>query len=516
MSKKILMILGVLLLISLQSLTPLAAQDDGGTMVFAIPSFDTLDIHMSGDGNAMGVAWLLGATLVARDNEANYHPWLATSWETSEDNLLWTFHLRDDVSYSDGRPLTAADYAWTITRLLDPETGAPQAGRLRSVSHAVAVDDTTLEVHMKEPFPLLLEHLSNTGVVQPYHPEFYEEAGDQFGREFVGVGPYMLEEMATGESVTLVRNPDFNWGPPFVMNQGPYHIERIEFVIIPEPSTVLAGLETGEIDYAGVQASDVAHLRTLDHLTILEAPWQGMYPALHINMGKAPFDDIRVRQALNHALDRQLLVDVILEGHGRPQYGPLSSTIGGYWEGVEEIGYRYDPERAQALLAEAGFADGLEIEFKCLTPSFNTLCEVIQQLFSDVGITAEIVLVDASVFFGDALAGNYDVMTLGYGASESDILYRWFHTSRGGALNPSRAADPELDSILDNTRSDIANRDMWVNEAQRHLVEQAYVVPIYGPLTFVAVNNRVEGYLVNPANLATWAAFFNDATIVGE
>ena len=200
------------------------------------------------------------------------------------------------------------------------------------------------------------------------------------------------------------------------MNQGPYHIERLEFVIIPEPSTVLAGLETGEIDYAGVQASDVAHLRTLDHLTILEAPWQGMYPALHINMGKAPFDDIRVRQALNHALDRQLLVDVILEGHGRPQYGPLSSTIGGYWEGVEEIGYRYDPERAQALLAEAGFADGLELEFKCLTPSFNTLCEVIQQLFSDVGITAEIVLVDASVFFGDALAGNYDVMTLGYGA----------------------------------------------------------------------------------------------------
>ena len=153
-------------------------------------------------------------------NEANYHPWLATSWETSEDNLLWTFHLRDDVTYHDGRPLTAADYAWTITRLLDPETGAPQAGRLRSVSHAVAVDDTTLEVHMKEPFPLLLEHLSNTGVVQPYHPEFYAEAGDQFGRTFVGVGPYVLEGVSTGESVTLVRNPDFNWGPPFVDESG--------------------------------------------------------------------------------------------------------------------------------------------------------------------------------------------------------------------------------------------------------------------------------------------------------
>ena len=203
MSKKILMILGVLLLLTLAVPAPRSPHKmSGDTMVFAITSFDTLDIHMSGDGNAMGITWLLGATLVARDNEANYHPWLATSWETSEDNLLWTFHLRDDVTYSDGRPLTAADYAWTITRLLDPETGAPQAGRLRSVSHAVAVDDTTLEIHMKDPFPLLLEHLSNTGVVQPYHPEFYAEAGDQFGRDFVGVGPYMLEEMATGESVS--------------------------------------------------------------------------------------------------------------------------------------------------------------------------------------------------------------------------------------------------------------------------------------------------------------------------
>ena len=141
---------------------------------------------------------------------------------------------------------------------------------------------------------------------------------------------------------------------------------------------------------------------------------------------------------------------------------------------------------------------------------------MLQQLFSDVGIMITITLVEAGVFFGDALAGNYDVMTIGYGASETDILYRWFHTSRAGALNPSHADDAEMDRILDNTRTDVANRDMWVDEAQRHLVEQAYVVPIYNPLVFVAVNNRVQGYLENPVNLVTWAAFFNDATLAGE
>ena len=139
-------------------------------MTFVISGFDTLDIHHGGHGDTMSIGWLLGSTLVSRDHQAVYHPWLATSWEASEDGMLWTFHLRDDVTFHDGRPLTADDFVWSITRLLDPETGAPQAGRLRSVSHAVAPDATTLEIHMKEPFPLLLEHLSNTAVVQPYHP----------------------------------------------------------------------------------------------------------------------------------------------------------------------------------------------------------------------------------------------------------------------------------------------------------------------------------------------------------
>lgn len=513
MSKKTLLTLGILLLTSLLALSPLAAQDDGGTMTFAISGFDTLDAHLGGHGDTLSVGWLLGATLVARDNQAAYHPWLATSWETSEDGMLWTFQLRDDVTFHDGRPLTAGDFAWTITRLLDPETGAPQAGRLRSVSQAVAVDDTTLEIHMKEPFPLLLEHLSNTGVTQPYHPEFYEEAGDQFGRVFVGVGPYILEEVRTGEGISLVRNPNFNWGPPFVMNQGPYHIERMEFVIISEASTVLAGLETGEIDYASVQAGDVEYLRGLDHLTILEAPSQGMFPSLAINVSQPPFDDIRVRRAFNHAIDRQLLVDVLLEGHGQAQYGPISSTIGGYWEGVEEIGYRYDPERARALLAEAGHGDGLELELQCFSPVFNTLCEVLQQLFSDVGVTLNISLLEQGPLVSNIFAGEFLVSTMGYRASESDILYRWFYT---GTLNIPQGDDPELDRILVNTRSDLANRDMWVDEAQRYIVEQAYAVPLYAPLTFVAINNRVQGYLENPANLASWAAFFNDATLAGE
>ena len=129
MNQKTLLTVCILLLISLHSLPPLAAQDEGETMTFVISGFDTLDIHHGGHGDTMSIGWLLGSTLVSRDHQAVYHPWLATSWEASEDGMLWTFQLRDDVTFHDGRPLTADDFVWSITRLLDPETGAPQAGR---------------------------------------------------------------------------------------------------------------------------------------------------------------------------------------------------------------------------------------------------------------------------------------------------------------------------------------------------------------------------------------------------
>lgn len=497
----------------------------GGTMTVAIASEpDTLDIHMTGNGEVMQAVWLMGATLVARDTEANYHPWLATEWTTSEDGMTWEFKLREDVTFHNGKPLTANEYAWTINRLLAPETAAPQAGRLRAVANAEAVDDYTLRLNMAAPFPLLLEQLSNTGVVQPYDPEYVENADNNFGRTFMGVGPYRFVEWVTGDRLVLERNPDFNWGPEFMTNQGAYNIERIVFRIIPETATVLAGLEAGEIDYAVVPGREVSYLESLGTLNILESNTQGMNPSLHMNLSLPPFDDLRVRQAFNLAVDRETLITVAAEGLAIPQYGPLSSNINGYDPTVEEIGYHYDLDAARALMAEAGYTvnaagllekDGavLTLPFTC-TAGFDTACQVIQAQFAELGVTLEIQVVDAGTALGALLGHQYTVMLTGYSASESDILYRWFHTSRPGALNPSNApANAELDAILDATRTDLANRAEHVNEAQRFLVENAWVVPLYNPSQFTIISKRVNGFVPNPRALATMNAFFNDAYI---
>lgn len=523
-------LLFVVLLLALALQGAAIAQDTpqvGGRLVIAIPNDpDTLDIHKSGDGNAMSMAWLMGATLVARDTEANYHPWLAESWETSEDGMTWTFKIREDVKFHDGTPMTAADFAYAINRLIDPEEANPQSGRMASVASAEAPDATTLVLHMKAPYPLVLEQVSNTGVVQPYSQKFVEEQGDQFGRTFMGVGPYRFVEWRTGESILLERNPDFNWGPPFVENQGPYYIEQIEFRIIPEPATIVAGLEAGEIDYALINGPDVAFLRETGQVDVYEAPTPGMNPAIHMNLSMPLFQDLRVRQAFSMAVDRQTLVNVVIEGLGTPQYGPLSPNIRGYLEETDEIGYHFDLEQAKALMAEAGFtpgADGiltrdgepLALTLKCASTD-TRLCEVLQAQYQNLGVSLTIETIEPGLLLTDALGGSYEIMSVGYFASESDILYRWFHTSRPGALNLTHGSLPELDAILDLTRSDVANRDQHVDDAQRYMIENAIVIPLYNPLQFTALSTRVEGEIFNPAALsATLTMYLNDAWIEG-
>jgi peptide/nickel transport system substrate-binding protein len=500
----------------------------GGKLVVALTAVDTLDQQYTAQGDAMVITSLLGSTLVAKDLEGNYVPYLATEWSTSDDGLVWEFKLRDDVKFHDGSPLTAQDYAWTFQRMIDPENTSAQRGRAAAIASAEAVDDYTLRLTLLAPYPILLEQLSNTGVLQPLLQSAVAQYGDDYGRNPVGVGPYKFVEWQTGERVVIERNPDFNWGPPFVDNRGPFNIETIEFRLIGEPATVLAGLEAGEIDYGAVEPTDLERIQDLDMFQMIEAVDQGMYPAVHMHVQKPPFDDIRVRQALNYATDKEVLIKVVLKGHGVPQYGPLSPNMKDYWPGVEYIGYGYDLDKAKALMEEAGFtynADGmLEKDgepFKTVLksyPQFTSLAEVLQEQYKALGLDVEIELVEPGILFGQVIGGEHELVIFGYGASESDILYRWFHGSRTNALNLAMASDPELDRLLDLTRSTIDPQERleWVHEVQKYIVEQAYVVPLYAPKSFYALNKRVQGAKPAPLELLGLKVVLNDAYIETE
>lgn len=503
----------------------------GGTLVVAAAAEPTtLDPHLSGSGG--GLLLYLGATLVAKDpyQEGAYVPYLAESWTTSDDGLVWDFKLREDVKFHNGNPLTANDYVWTIERMLNPDLKSPAAaGTLGAVASVEAVDDYTLRLTLSQPYYPLLENLE-LGFNQPLSQQAVEEWGEEYGRHPVGVGPYVFKEWVTGEKIILERNPDFNWAPAF-LHQGAPYIQTIEVRIIPEYASRLAGMEAGEITFVDTLLNkDVQLLQDTGLIDIYEGYKGGMTPYITLNNAQAPFDDVLVRQALNYAVDKDSLIQIVVGGKGIPQYGPISVATHGYWPGVEYVGYKYDLEKAKALLQEAGYApnadgimekDGqpLAITFKTYQDEiFVKVAEVLQAQFADLGVSVEIAVEEPGVLYGDLLSGQYNASIMGYDYTEFAVVPVFFHSSNIGAMNFISVNDPELDALLDvtNTATDPETRQKAADDAQRRIVEQAYAVPLYTPTQFAAVNKTVKGVIPETFGTAFNRFYLNDLYIEEE
>jgi peptide/nickel transport system substrate-binding protein len=484
----------------------------GGTLVYAVSAEpDTLDPAKTGAAVSDIIMNFLGCSLVTIDTEGNVVPYVAESWDVSEDGLTYTFHLRDDVMYHDGKSVTAQDFAWEYNRALDPETASPAAGpSLGNVESITALDDYTLEIKLGSAnFPFLFS-IGDAGYMQPVNQETFETMGaDAFGRAPVGCGPYKLVSWDTGSGLTLERNPEFNWGPAGAWeNTGPWYIENIEVRIIPEVATISAGLEAGEIHVAAITQSDKEYLETLDTLNIEGSLQPGLRPYVAINVTHYPFDDVNVRKAFNLAVNREAAVQVLAKGDAVVQYGPLSPAQIGYWDGVEEIGYGYDVEQANTLMEEAGFVkddegfygkDGERISLTLYTLPIETwvkAAELVQQQYKEFGIELTIQQDDQGVLIPVILGGDYDITMFGMTYPEADILYLMFHSSQIGGFDYAMVNDPTLDEILERTRTetDPAARQEAVNEAQQYIVEQAYTIPMYAPINYTAISTSVMDY----------------------
>jgi peptide/nickel transport system substrate-binding protein len=390
---------------------------------------------------------------------------------------------------------------------MDPGTmSAVTAAALQGVIGSEAVDDYTLRINMFVPNYYLLDSMTVAPYFQPLSRAAVEEWGDEYGRHPLGVGPFKFVEWATGEKIVLERNPDFTWGPPFTRG-GPPYIERIEFRIIPEYATAVAGLEAGEIDYAGIQPKDVQRIQDTGRFDTLESIVSGSAMMIYMNVSKPPFDDIRVRQAFNYGIDRDVLIKVAAEGNAIPAWGPITPNIVGYWPGVEYVGYNYDLEKAKALMAEAGYTPGedgfLEKDGQPLELTMETfagvteqvkLLEILQQQFKELGVKTEILQQEWAVMSTRLMNGEHDMAVFYTTWRDSSLLFGLYHSNMIGFFNYFHASDPVLDQILLDMRfasnTDV-NREKAA-EAQRYIVEQAYGAPMYAAKSFAVLNNRVK------------------------
>jgi peptide/nickel transport system substrate-binding protein len=497
----------------------------GGTLSEALTvDPDTLDPQKTYLGASNLIMMFIYSSLIAKDAQGNYVPYLATSWEVAPDGMTYTFHLRQDVKFHNGDPLTAEDVAYTYTRELDPATASVQT-TLSAVDTVEALDDYTVQFTMKNPNYYILESLVREGEQGVMDKAVLEAQGQDYGREPIGTGPYMFKEWITGDHVTLERNPDFVWGPPFT-NGTPPNIETIVYRIIPESATIVAGLEAEEIDYvlgSTILPTDTANLQATGMFNINARQNVGMYPYISLNLEKAPFDDVRVRQALNYATNKQALMDIVAPDSGDViQNGPLSATQEGYWLGIEEMGYAYDLEKAKQLMLDAGYTynadgmlekDGQPLSFELIMGiGYEMLmkpAEIIQSQWKELGVDVKLVQEDFGVAVTDVIAGNYSACMFGTGAPASDML-TMFHSNQIGAGNFSRANNPELDAILDQmtTATDTAVHLQAAQDAQKMIVEQAYVVTLFSQVSADVISSRVKGYVSDAFyGLRFWDAY---------
>lgn len=332
---------------------------------------------------AFTVYRLMFDTLVRVDEAGRPVPWLAESWEVIDD-LTWEMKLRQDVTFHDGTAFDASDVKYSLDWTLDPENAAPWSGRIALVDGVEVVDDHTVRITTDTPWAALLQGLLVVDMV----PDGYYEGEYQPSTAPVGTGRYRFVQWSADDYLTIEAY-EGAW-------HGDTNVQRVTFRLMPEANTRTSALSAGEIHIAfAIPPEQVPGLEG-NGFSIQYVP---IGQIINVNLAgtrSEELSDKRVRQAINHAIDQEAIVDFIMGGFGQPLDGQLVGSDGlGYDPAIE--GYEYDPERARELLAEAGYPDGFTIPFHGTTgnyPKDREISEAIVGMLAEVGITAELELLE--------------------------------------------------------------------------------------------------------------------------
>jgi peptide/nickel transport system substrate-binding protein len=432
--------------------------------------------------------------LVAFDQDMNIVPAMATEWEWEDDTTL-RFTLRDGVTFQDGTPWNAEAAKANLDRMSEAATVASYYGLLESTE---IVDDSTIRLTLSEPYAPFLRNLAAPvgGMVSP---AAVEAAGEDFARQVVGAGPYQLREWTPREQLVLERNPTY-WGeaPPTA---------EIIFRPIPEEGTRMLSFQSGELD--AIQSpppSDVAALEADDRFQIVRAPqlrnlWLGMV------QGDETLDNVALRQAIAHAINREELVQFVAEGLVDEADALFPTAM----MDLSSVAFPYDPERAQELLAEAGY-NGETIQLWAPEGRYlkgTEIGEAIQAQLAAVGINTEFQVWEWATYNEEILNHSQQLWIQGWGflTGDPDVMRALLYTD--GPFNSFNLSDERVDELFDRgvTTVDEAERIAIYDELQTLLVqEMATLVPIYNQVGFYAVGANVEGFGLHPLELLDFSS----------
>ena len=478
----------------------------GGTLTILTPT-DASSLHPGAKTNFYDTFWqmLLYDSLVIIGFDGEYYPGLAESWEANEDGTAWTFKLRQDVTFHSGERFTAAHVVDHFRRWKE----FPSSIKVRLLDTVEAPDDYTVVCTLSSPTLVFLNNVSQTEFTYSAIPNMnlVAELGENYGlNEADGTGPYLLEEWVKDDHLTLVRNDAYAWGPAFYDNTGTAFPERIIFRTMPEEAARTASVETGDADMnIETPPRDVERLQAASGVAVASFPRLSSNN-IGFNMTKPLFQDVNVRRAISHGINRDEIVQFVMFGQADAAEGYLPPSMpGANPREVTRPLMEYNPDRSRQLLDEAGWAPGADgIREKEGQPlSFTTylileiqeqVSQVIQAQLREIGVDMQIRRLEQAAFDEAMTAGEHDARYHPQFMSTPDHMY-FYHTDFIPLPNSTLWSDERFDELFaqSQTTIDPEERIATFQEMERYLLEQAVVAPIMHVRWIIAYQDRVKG-----------------------
>ena len=451
----------------------------------------SLDPHASNDNPSSNIRVQIYDRLMDLDDNGVPQPMLAESWERPDDKTI-IFHLRKGVKFHNGDEMKASDVKFSLERAL----ASPEVSHILTGINGVEVlDDYTVKVTTEKPMAAILNNLAHT-TIAILSEKATKEAGDKFGQNPIGTGPYKFVSWQSGDRVTLEAFPEY-W-------QGEAPVKNVVFRNIVEETNRTIGLETGELDIIyDIQGMDKNKLKDDDRFVVIEGPQVSM-TYLGFNMKKAPYDNPKVREAISYAIDQKPIIDTVFLGAGEPANSIIGPNVWGYYD-VEK--YTQDIEKAKALLAEAGYPNGFKAKIWVNdNPVRRDTAVILQDQLKQIGIDLAIETVEWGAFLDGTARGDHEMFLLGWGTVTRDPDYGMYElistATMGAAGNRSFYSNPTVDKLLEEGRTELdpEKRKAIYKEIQEIIRKDIPMYMIIYPLQNVVTQKNIKNFKLDPAN----------------
>ena len=494
----------------------LALAQTSDTLFYGMASpFDTLDVTVTTATVVGRMGLHIVDPLVWPVSGGQYAPGLATSWTVSPDATAYTFKLRDDVRFHDGTPFTAEAVKVTFDRIVDPATKAQTAfSFIGPYDRTEVLGPHEVRVRFKRPYVTFLNGASSPylGIISPAALRRY---GADFGPVvFVASGPFSIQSYQSGQEVTLVRNINYNWASRIFRHNGPPYLQRIVYKIITEPSTRLAALETGEVQFMeDVPPTDLERIKGNRNIKVIEIVQAGSGWSVMFNQQRPPTNELAVRRAFQLAIDKEGLSKSVWSGVFKPACSPLTTNLFGYDPETCKK-YTRNVDQARRVLDEAGWQmgpDGIRVKggqrlvvdyyFRTENPKLREMTAFIQANMRPIGVDVQLRGLAGPAYFQAVRTGLHHVQYWWEtGTDPGQMLRTLFHSSNaGGGTNRNNYRNADMDTLIDQIGAEAnpQKRRELIVKAQAKVLDEQVMIFLVDPPSLYAHQQSVSGVWVD-------------------